>query len=304
MGRVEYLNRVSSLGRGLSRGWPAPHKLLLLLYALGRVQQRLPRLVTYPELEGPLQRLLEKYGVNRNRFNAYLPFRWLITDGLWEVPEFETVPKTSAGHFHVSYLREHTIAGGLPKADYDMLRQDDHLLCEAAQMLLWHFPPSLHNEIRADVGLGEPEVSWGGLAVTDSPSRVRDPQFRIEVLEAYDHRCAVCEFDIRLGGQPLGLEAAHVKWHAYGGPDDIRNGLALCGFHHNALDRGAWRLKRDNQDYRILVSSQISGHSDALRLLHDYEGKTLRSPGDRDRLPKREFVDWHATNIFRPPPMG
>ena len=95
-------------------------------------------------------------------------------------------------------------------------------------MLLWHFPPSLHNEIRADVGMSEPEVSLGrlgGRGLTVASTRPRSFVLRCSKHTIIAARS--CEFDIRLGGQPLGLEAAHVKWHAYGGPDDIRNGLAF-----------------------------------------------------------------------------
>jgi predicted restriction endonuclease len=47
------------------------------------------------------------------------------------------------------------------------------------------------------------------------------------VLIAYDYACAVCGFDVRLGNQVLGLEAAHIQWHQAGGPDQKQNGLTL-----------------------------------------------------------------------------
>ena len=101
-----------------------------------------------------------------------------------------------------------------------------------------HFPESLHDEIRDAVGIPR---TW---VVREAPLPPRrDPAFRDEVLREYQRRCAVCDFDVRLGNELIGLEAAHIKWHAAGGPDEVANGLALCGLHHKAFDRGALGLE-------------------------------------------------------------
>ena len=79
----------------------------------------------------------------------------------------------------------------------------------------------------------------------------RDPNFRANVLRAYEYRCAVCGFDVRLGPSPVALEAAHIKWHQAGGPDLEVNGLALCVLHQRLFDRGAFTLSKQLQ---IMVS--------------------------------------------------
>ena len=159
----------------------------------------------------------------------------------------------------------------------------------------------MHSDIRSAVGLREFAVMREAWAVRDALSRARKPAFRHEVLRAYEYRCAVCEYDIRLGDELLGLEAAHVKWHAAGGPDEVQNGLALCGFHHKAFDRGAWALEADEPSYRILISSEVHGRSDAIRLLRDYRGKGLQVPQRSDWLPDAKFVRWHIKEVFRRP---
>ena len=85
------------------------------------------------------------------------------------------------------------------------LRADPGLLAEVASRLLEaHFPPSLHQDILDAVGLD--------LAFTETVTRrKRDPAFRGKVLTAYEFACAVCGFDVRLGNQPIGLEAAHIQ---------------------------------------------------------------------------------------------
>lgn len=77
-----------------------------------------------------------------------------------------------------------------------------------------------------------------------SEKRNRSPNFRENVLRAYEYRCAVCGFDVRMGHYPVGLEAAHIKWHQAGGPDIEVNGLALCALHHKLFDRGGIHLIR------------------------------------------------------------
>ena len=60
----------------------------------------------------------------------------------------------------------------------------------------------------------------------------RDARFRVRVLHAYGHRCALC-------GLGAGLAAAaHIHPVARGGADQVRNGVAACPTHHAALDLG------------------------------------------------------------------
>jgi putative restriction endonuclease len=101
----------------------------------------------------------------------------------------------------------------------------------AARLLERHFPESIHPDILDAVGLTP------GAAPAE---RKRDPKFRQRVLVAYEWRCAVCGFDVRLGSVSIGLDAAHIRWHQAGGPDTEVNGLALCVLHHKTFDLGAF----------------------------------------------------------------
>ena len=114
--------------------------------------------------------------------------------------------------------------------------------------------------------------------VRDTPVQPRDPAFRREVLREYERRCAVCEFDVRLGDELIGVEAAHIKWHAAGGPDEVSNGLALCWLHHKAFDRGALGIAAAGEGFRVLVSSEVNGLSQPLNWFLDFHDKPLRPP--------------------------
>ena len=80
--------------------------------------------------------------------------------------------------------------------------------------------------------------------------------FRRNVLRAYEYKCAVCGFDVKLRDTPIALDACHIQWQTAGGPDEAMNGLALCVMHHKLFDRGSFTLSRQ---WQILVSDEAHG---------------------------------------------
>ena len=311
--RTRFLERIGQIKVWQRYGRRAPHKPLLLLLALGRVYAGASRLGLYgQDFEGPLRELLDRFGPPRQAHHPDQPFTRLPGDGLWEIPGIERAPTTGGGRPSLAALR--ALAGGFPEALHDLLAGDPALLIEAAQDLLdSHFPRSMHADIRDAVGLPE----YGHLSLTarssmvrDAPSPVpagrrpapvRDPGFRRKVLRAYYRRCAVCGFDVRVEDQLLGLEAAHIMWHAAGGPDCVPNGLALCSLHHKALDAGAIGLQRQGDEIRLLVSSEVNGRSTAVAQLLDCRDRPLRRAQSPSLSPKPEFVRWHRREVFREP---
>ena len=160
----------------------------------------------------------------------------------------------------------HGVKGGLSKPLYDRLRRDPELIREAADRILFrHFRESIHDAIRDEVGLPRDAMTRGAAAREgDATDRApRDPDFRHAVLRAYERRCTVCDFDLQIAGDLFGVEAAHIRWYAHDGPDVVPNGLALCVFHHRALDRGVIGLEHADGEYLLLVSNEVSGRSEA-----------------------------------------
>jgi putative restriction endonuclease len=188
-----------------------------------------------------------------------------------------------------SELRENGISGGFPKNIYEAFLSDRRFLERVVRVLLEaHFPASMHDDILNEIGL----------SITASSTPRRDPQFRYEVIRAYEHRCAVCGYDLRIGASDLGLEAAHIKWHQAGGPDEVPNGLALCAIHHKALDRGAIGL---SAELTILVSSELYGQNWVAEWFESFKGKAVRLPVQTEWQPKPEYVGWHNEQVFRKP---
>ena len=111
----------------------------------------------------------------------------------------------------------------------------------------------------------------GELADTSSRHEGRDRGFREVVLRAYKSRCALCELDVQVDGQAIGLEAAHIKWHSARGPAQVGNGMALCVLHHKFFDSGLFTVL---SDLTVLVGGLAVGDS-VEESLNKYGGSVL-----------------------------
>jgi putative restriction endonuclease len=169
------------------------------------------------------------------------------------------------------------------------LADDPGLVGKIARDLLdAHFPASIHPDILAAVGL-DPE-----LTIT-AQRRPRDPRFREAVLTAYGYRCAVCGLGLRLGPQAVALDAAHIKWHAAGGPDAVANGLCLCVLHHKLFDLGAFTVEAKTGAVR--VSDRVNGDG-ADRVLLAHEGESIGRPRQGNWWPSDVSLAWHGVQVF------
>jgi len=163
-----------------------------------------------------------EFGPPRKSYHTEYPFWYLRNDGLWEVEGADAakVREGKADQPTKSELLRVGASGGLVPDAHELLRSDPRLLHEISALLVdTHFPDSVRDDVLSAVGLDDLEVVR---------RRKRDPVFREAVLVGYGYRCAVCDFDARLGHAPLAIEAAHVQWHQAGGPDRVENGLSLC----------------------------------------------------------------------------
>lgn len=268
----------------------APHKPLLLLLALARIARGAPRLVAFTEIEEPLRRLLQEFGPTRTSYHPEYPFWRLQADGLWEIPGGAALPsRMSNTDPPITALR--VASGGLPVELDRELRSNRAALDQLARAILdEHFPTSVHDSILSAVGL---ELDAGA-----APRRPRDPRFRDLVLRAYGYCCAVCGFDARLDGVTISIDAAHVRWHASGGPDEVDNALALCPLHHKAFDLGLFTVAIDGT---ITVSSRLHGGDAVERHLGDFHGCQVRPPLHGHAPVAAHQLTWHHTEVFKSP---
>ena len=69
----------------------APHKPLLLLYALGRLVNANERLIPFADVDRDLRSLLVEFGPGRKACHPEYPFWRLQNDGIWELTNIENV---------------------------------------------------------------------------------------------------------------------------------------------------------------------------------------------------------------------
>lgn len=269
---------------------PAPHKPLLLLYALARLKNENVGRITFTEAEKAVDPLLRTYGSFRTRPTVAHPFARLANDkgGFWWV---EKHTKTSSGDLLISEARERNLKAGFSDKVLKALRDNPKLIdLLAIKLLERNFAHSLHSDILESVGL-----QLGLDEVETVLRRKRDPKFRAAVLNAYYEQCAVCRYDLRLNGAPVALDAAHIKMHSAGGPDEVPNGLALCSLHHKLFDLGVLTV---DPKFKILVSDFVVGEW-GRRLQDSLHGQPIALPRRDKEVPGEEFLSWHHRFVFK-----
>ena len=265
----------------------APHKPLLVLYALGRWQNGQIE-VTFRQAEPDLTALLREFGPPRQSDHPEQPYWRLQSDGVWTVHApagLET--KKGADIPRITELRTHDVRAEFSTDVQAALSTDPGLVAAIASRILErHFPESLHYDILNAVGL---------TLETTVTRRKWEPAFRQRVLKAYEYRCAVCGFDVRLGTVSIALDAAHIRWHQANGPDEESNGLALCVLHHKTFDLGAFTVREGV----LLVSDQANGTAGFQEALMAHHGKPIRDAQQPDWRPQPNHLDWHGREVFK-----
>ena len=270
-------------------GERAPHKPLLILYAISRVLRDGVHFIPYSEIDESLERLLREFGPRRANYSTHYPFWRLQNDGIWEITDANRIRQTASGDALKSDLVRYDVSGGFLEDIARQLQSDSKLSFEIIQNLLdAHFPSSFHEDILQAVGVDlSPQIT---------KRQKSDPNFRANILRAYEYKCAVCGFDVKLGTSPIALEASHIRWRQAEGPDTEVNGLALCSLHHKLFDRGAFTL---SQQLGILVSDDAHGSVGFDEWLMRFHGEEINFPQRQSYYPHESFIDWHVREVFQ-----
>ncbi len=121
--------------------------------------------------------------------------------------------------------------------------------------------------------------------------RLGQGSFRVLVTDLYERRCAVT------GEKTLPvLQASHIKPYAQDGPHDPRNGLLLRSDVHTLFDLGYVTVTPER---RFEVSKRIKEEFTNGRDYYALQGKELRMPLRPEVAPAPEYLDWHASHVFR-----
>ena len=277
----------------------APHKPLLILYLLGRILKGEGNSISFNEVDIHVGKLLNDFGP-KNKTQALYPFWYLQNDGFWHLSIREPTSTTLGAPPTKGRMQKERVTGSLSSEVYNSLKTNPEVTHRIIREILEaHFPSTLHEDILQEIGIPA-NLQLNSIAEEAQNNTVskrkRDPNFREKILRAYEYKCAVCGFDVRMGSTSIGLEAAHIKWHQAGGPDVEHNGLALCSLHHKLFDRGAFTL---SNNMIFLVSDNANGTKGFSEWLMNFHGKPLRMPQRTAYTPNTEFTTWHVSEVFR-----
>jgi putative restriction endonuclease len=123
-----------------------------------------------------------------------------------------------------------------------------------------------------------------------APQRLGQQSFKAVVLQAYERRCAITGNRIRPA-----LQAAHIRPLASGGEHRLDNGMLLRSDVHIMFDHGYLSV---DPKHRLLVSPRLReefGNGDSF---YQRAGQTIALPDRRADRPSREFLEWHAEEVF------
>ncbi len=291
MKREELINAINNINIWKKHDQRAPHKPLLILYALAQLQHGQKQWLSYNEVSEELKKLLIDFGPSRRSYHPEQPFVRLKNDGIWQL----SLDQLDINELNIKHgwLKSKDVTGGFSDDVFKLLRNDEPLVREIAEMILEsHFPESIHEDIMDAVGL---DLSKNLIYDVKKVSR-RDPLFRERILKAYGYSCAVCGFNVRLSHKLVAVEAAHIKWHQAGGPDIENNGIALCTMHHKLYDLGVFTI---NTEHNIIVSQYAHGTHGLEDWLLRYHSKKLLKPIQDSYLPEHDFLDWNVREVFK-----
>ncbi len=134
--------------------------------------------------------------------------------------------------------------------------------------------------------------------IADEESRAtgRAARFRVDVVAAYCHTCALTGYRITtIAGHSI-VDAAHIHQFARSRNDDPQNGIALCKNAHWLFDLGLWSV---DDNYRVIIARDSFDEAcPAQESLASMEGKRLTLPRDKNLWPTARNLTWHRTNRF------
>jgi putative restriction endonuclease len=136
----------------------APHKPLLLLYALARLKHDRQTEIRFNATEAIVNPLLRSYGPWGSGAHVSYPYGRLVNDGLWLLPDRAQLVDAT-GNVRERLARERDAPAGFTRDVLATFERVPELIDVVALHLLErHFAPSLHEEILGAVGfeLGTP----------------------------------------------------------------------------------------------------------------------------------------------------
>lgn len=125
---------------------------------------------------------------------------------------------------------------------------------------------------------------------------VRNGIFKKWVPRIYQNTCAISGMKlISTFGYNL-IDACHIIPFSERQDDRVTNGIALCPNLHRAFDRGLISI---NEEYKVMVSSQILENRSHPYGLSKLNGIKVLLPSEKHHYPDLENLNWHREYVFK-----
>lgn len=137
---------------------------------------------------------------------------------------------------------------------------------------------------------GEPPLTENRADHIETKARTRSSIFSQQIKEMYNFTCAVCGARrVSPQGHPE-VEAAHIYPKYENGADDLRNGIALCRFHHWAFDHGWFAL---TDELELKVNRQTD--QDPPGKIVEFENESAIQPRNEEFTPHSIYLSAHRS---------
>jgi putative restriction endonuclease len=148
-----------------------------------------------------------------------------------------------------------------------------------------------------DYILNEPETEYKSVRViTEDEQFVRGGLFKKMVPKIYNNTCCITGMQVESTYGHTFIDACHIVPFSLSHNDTISNGIALCPNLHRAFDRGLITI---DGGFRVKVSGAVIENTEHPYNLKQFNGMTIRLPGDQRYYPDPANLIWHSGNVFK-----
>lgn len=243
------------------------------------------------------------------RGGLHYPFIHLESEGFWQV-EFKPDCKKGRKLDSTKALREAVEYATLDSELFTFI-QDPVAVTRLIDALIDAWFSSSREQIEEILQVNQnlQEITQEEINISDSTvnfleqpkvvlkkSLVRNAFFRKAVVQIYDYKCAFCQMKVMNSLRQNIVDGAHIKPFAEFFDSRVNNGLSLCKNHHWAFDQGWFSI---NDEYRIIVASDLEEESPNAKPMRDFHGKLIIRPNSEQYFPSLEALQWHRLNRFR-----
>jgi putative restriction endonuclease len=291
-----YIKKFSRLRTAKINGISAPHKSILLLSIIKRIEKgeiKNNKIYIDPDLVATFKDLWYQL-VHSTSFSANfaLPFYHLKSDGFWHLHTRigrEILLTASHSIKSFTHLKE-VVDYATINDDLFELFTNQHTREVLKQTLLSTYFPTTHklsanNELITTIInqiLHEPPALYKSKAASFDEEEIfiRGGVFKKEIPKIYNYTCCISGMRITSDNEVQMIDACHIVPFSESGDDTISNGLSLCPNLHRAFDRGLIGL---NEEYCVIVKPFHEG--DNSYSIKQFQGRRISLPKQREFFP-------------------